>query len=196
MPKQNDQRIPLKTRRPPPLLSTESPQDFEELRHAMSLPLRPTNAFDRGFSDDIALARFRVETYERAKTASIERKLPDAVANLMLQLVRGEDEWEVDTEEDAAALGKLWRDDPSTKTRIKLLLEELKLGNAAIEAEATILAADEVAAFDQLIEREHRRARRALQDLSFFRSLIVSHQSGTPGGNDDTGSNNEPKKKR
>jgi hypothetical protein len=187
MPKKNHQRIPLKRPSRPPLLSTESPEDFEVLRCAMRQPLSPNNAFEGGLSDDVALGRFRIATYERAKAASIERKMAEAVANLMLQLVRGKEEWEVDTEEDAAALGELWREDPSTKARIKLLLEELNLGDAAIEAEATILAADEVAAFDKLIDREHRRARRALQDLSFFRNLIVSHQSGERDGNNGDG---------
>jgi hypothetical protein len=195
MSKKNDQRIPLKRRPRWPLLSTESSEDFEELRRGMSQPLSPNNAFEQALSDDIALDRSRIAIFERAKTASIERKMPDAVANLMLQLVRGDEEWEVDTEEDASALGELWRDDPGTKIRIESLLEELKLGTAAIVAEAIILAADEIATFDQLIERKHRGARRALQDLSFFRNSILPHQSGMPNGNNGGGSNNAAEKK-
>jgi hypothetical protein len=171
------------------LLSTDNAQDFEQLLDETALSFSPVNAFERNLVNDMAGARFDGERFQRALTACIQREMPGAVANLIVQYARDKEEWEVDTEEDAAAIGIQWQDDPAMRKRIDDFLAQFGLDNAAIEAEATRLVANEVVFFHRLLHMAREQEQSAMQSLFLHREGMARHQRRIAGAENAANAN-------
>jgi hypothetical protein len=161
----------------PALLLTEDPLDYSSIFDEFRTDLRAEGAFQLSLVHDLTQDRMELYRLEGAKAAAINRSYPFAIANLAKELIRKDDEWASEVEDDAISIAHRYLDDPTTKAKFQELLERTGLNHAAIEAEAMSIAAAEVERYDRLISTLRDRLRESLRNLFALREAMHRHQS-------------------
>jgi hypothetical protein len=115
-------------------------------------------------------ARIEIERYARAETGAINRCFRQALTNVLKELVRGEDDWPFEAEEDAEIVAAQWFTNEDTKQEILKLLGKLNLDESVIVAEAIELAEPKIEPLRDLIYSAESRFHKALRALEDYRA--------------------------
>ena len=102
----------------PPLLITENRATFTRIYDSLLEDLDTRAAIERILISSMAQARIEIERYDRAATAVINVCIRPALVDLLNELLRDEDEWPWDAEEDAETIAARWFTDDDTKENI------------------------------------------------------------------------------
>ena len=164
----------MSNRRPeahdPPLLITENRATFIRIYDSLLEDIDTQSAIEKLLISSMAQTRIEIERYDRAAAAVINMCIGPALADLLNELLRGEDEWPFEAEEDAQIIAARWFTDEDTKQKILRLLRKLNLDESAIVAKAMELAQPQLGLVQHLIHSAESRFYKALRALEDYRA--------------------------
>jgi hypothetical protein len=158
------QSLPTK----PPLLITESQQDYDELATAMIAYIAPTNVLEEIFTFTVIDETWECRRYQRCRTAMINTAYRPALTKLLC------DDLCVIDEIPAAICADNWFKTKAGREEVMTLLKRYQLDEIAIEAEAIKLCGPELETLDRLIASAEQRRSRALRAVSEVRLGVVN----------------------
>ena len=150
-----------------PVMVTGSPDEVRKIRAALMEEILPRGTVLRIYVNDLAYIIVEINQLRRYRVATINAALPQALENILLELLRHAGEWGFQIEEDAVHLAQKYFCDEAVKAQVLRLLRHLNLDASAIEAEAMRISAGLLEMLDRkLTSAEHRRDRtfRAMAD--------------------------------
>jgi len=154
----------------PPLLITENRATFARIYDSLLEDLDTQAVIEKILISSMAQKRIEIERYDRAAAAVINMCIRPALADLLNELLRDEDEWPFEAEEDAETIAARWFTDEDTKQKILRLLRKLNLDESAIVAKAMEFAEPQLAPLQHLIRSAESRFYKALRVLEDYRA--------------------------
>jgi len=163
--------------RSPDVLITESSEDLDSLRLQLFKEFNPVGETERILVENLVQNNWEVKRYRRTKTSLINGKYREALAIIYNQLTRPPSNNVLDHDDDeAAAEGRVdddlinelsdlgesvvveqWFVDPLMRHKFLRLLENYKLDENSIEAEAIRLLSGDLECIDSILASlEHR----------------------------------------
>src|SRR5258705_3261258 len=119
----------------PPLLITESAEDFASLSAALAQDIKPRGIVEQIYVDDIAALVWEIRRLRRCKVAIVNTEFENALLSLLNRLA-GYTNSDTPEREEREALVRDWFSEPEAKKEVSELLAEYHLDESAIEAEA------------------------------------------------------------
>jgi hypothetical protein len=144
----------------PPLLTTESSEDFNRIFVALNKEIRPHGIIEEMYVSDIAHHTCDIVRGHRWKAAIINSEIGPALASLISRLEFG------GLSHQAAILAKNWYTDPAAKKKVAELLRKFGLDESAIEAQAFQRSALDLAVLDRMIASSESRRSKALRNIA------------------------------
>ena len=162
------------------LLITESARDFSRVRKELSDEIQPTGAIERMHVDDIAWLTFEIQRLRRSRAELWNTALLAALENLLKQLLLQENfETPLKREYAAKHLARHYFDDRQVRAEVAALLRGVQLTEAAIEAEAFRLRAEDLERIDRMLALAMARRDKTLCSIAEFRHALAKllHQA-------------------
>ena len=151
----------------PPLLITESADEFESLRSALEQEIRPSGVIERMFVDDISAIAWEILRLRRCKTAIINLGFRDVMKDLLVRLLN--EHGKLIPYERAETLAAKWFTDQKAKEDVSQILGKFQLDEYAIEAEARRSSSD-LEALDKMLLLLESRRNRTLRSIADYRN--------------------------
>ena len=168
-------RLRLALVKPPPVLITESADQFSRLRDALKDEFKPHGAVEEFMVEEIAALMWEIRRYRRAKTNILNSAYRSALGNLLSgcrepgPFVLGIDD------KDKLAAHQWFGNDRNAKQAVLQKLAYFGLDEHAIEAEAMRIRAADLEKFDRLLESREWRLDKALRAFAEFRGGLGRH---------------------
>lgn len=154
-----------------PLLSTESAEEFETRRSNFRDDLRPQNALEKMYTDEIATQEWEIERLKRFKTGLFSLNLRDALYELFVERLSVYDEGQ-----ETVDYLDCWFTDAEVKRELSDILAKHGLDVSAIEAEAFRRSSPDWMVIDRLLASAESARDRALRQLILCRDAIVQQR--------------------
>jgi len=151
----------------PPLLITESAEDFASLNAAFAQAIKPRDVVERMYVDDIAALSWEILRFRRCKVAIINAAFKGALEDLLGRLT-GTSDWD-----SLRALVENWFSEPEAKKEVSQLLAEYHLDESAIEAEAIRSRSAELELLDRMLTSLEARRNRALRCVADYQDRFA-----------------------
>jgi len=155
----------------PPLLMTESPQDFNRIFVALNKEIRPRGIIEEMYVADIAHHTCDIVRGHRWKAAIINSEIRPALVSLISRLAFG------GLPHQARILTENWFTDQATKKKVAEVLRKFGIDESAIEAEAFRMSAPDLATLDRMIASYEARRSKALRNIAEC-DLILAQRLG------------------
>jgi len=151
-----------------PVLSTESAELFESLRADFRNDIKPRDAIERMYCDDIAILSWEIKRWRRARDATMQLALRNALYEVLVERLS-------DMEEGQEAVSYLdqWFTHKEVRQEILETLEKYHLDESAIEGEAFRQCSSLVSQFEQLLASAEARRDRALLGIALCRRSLT-----------------------
>jgi hypothetical protein len=157
----------------PPLLTTESPDQFASLCEDLEQAIQPNNVIERTYVHDIATLIWEILRFRRYKTIMIDNHRRDALRGILVQLLCDDDyDQPYDKMLDAKDLACSWFDSKKAQARVTKLLRKFQMDEAAIEAEAFQSCFENIERLDRMLTALEFRRDRALRFIAEYRQLL------------------------
>jgi hypothetical protein len=150
-----------------PLISTESRETFEALRHAVLSRVRPRDIFEELYLDEFICAQVEVDRYMRAKRGVLDLAVPRAVDKLLKYSRQNDLALDIDGHDEAVK--KNWLSDPQFRKNYLAQLAKSGLSGATIEGAAIEDKIEPLLRIDFLLERAEKRRDKCLTILTEYR---------------------------
>jgi hypothetical protein len=157
----------------PPLLITESADEFASLRKELKNEIQPEGAIEQMYLDDFATLIWEILRLRRYKTVIIDNSRLAALRRILLQLLFDRDydhSYEKDT--DAEDLARSWFDNKKAQTRVAQLLRKFQMDEGAIEAEAFRSRAEDLERLERMLTTLEFRRDKALRCIADYRQIF------------------------
>jgi hypothetical protein len=151
----------------PPLLITESAEDFASLNAAFAQAIKPRDIVERMYVDDIAALSWEILRFRRCKVAIINAAFKGALEDLLGRLI-GTPDWV-----SLRALIENWFSEPEAKKEVSQLLAEYHLDESAVEAEAIRSRSAELELLDRMLTSLEARRNRALRCVADYQDRFA-----------------------
>jgi len=162
-------RLRLALVKPPPVLITESADEFLRLHDALKDEFKPHGTIEEFKIEEIAALMWEIRRYRRAKTAILNSAYRNALGNLLKGICR-EPGLSVFGIDDKEKLAHQWfGNDQNAKQLVLQKLAYFGLDEHAIEAEAIRIRAAELEKLDRLLASREWRLDKALLSFAEFR---------------------------
>ena len=163
---------PLALIKPPPVLITESADEFLRLHDALKDEFKPHGTIEEFKIEEIAALMWEIRRYRRAKTAILNSAYRNALGNLLKGICR-EPGLPVFGIDDKEKLAHQWfGNDQNAKQLVLQKLAYFGLDEHAIEAEAIRIRAAELEKLDPLLASREWRLDKAWLSFAEFRSVM------------------------
>jgi hypothetical protein len=159
----------------PPLLSTESQDQFVSLREELEQEIQPKGVIERTYVHDIASIIWEIQRFRRFQIVIINSSCFAALQKILQQLLcRPSDSDFIDFHAHAAEdLARSWFDkNKKAQTRVAKLLRTFQMDEAAIEAEAFRLCSEDVERLDRILTGLEFRRDKALRSIAEYRQIL------------------------
>ena len=133
----------------PPLLITESAEDFAALSATLMEEIKPRGIIERLYVADIAALVWEILRLRRCKVAIVNTAFKNALSNLLDRLA-GKPNW-VTPKEMRDAIVRDWFSKPEARKEVLEMLAEFRLDEFAIEAEAIRSVFSELEVLDRML---------------------------------------------
>jgi hypothetical protein len=169
------ERIRRKPRLPDmPLLITESRNEFDEIRDALSREIKPSGIIEEMYTADVTYLVWEIRRLRRCKAAIINSEIGPTLASLLDRLLRKpgepqEGSWLYSISAKAHNLAKEWFTEKAAKKEVSELLKRFQLDESAIESEAIRRAAADLEKIDRMIASAESRLNKALRCIAEYR---------------------------
>jgi hypothetical protein len=157
----------------PPLLLTESKDDFVSLHEALTRDLAPRGAIEQIFVAEIATYVWEILRLQRCRTQLINLAFEQALFDLLERVVASDS---VGTAEQDArnSLIRDWFTKPKARKQVADLLAGVQLDEAAIEAEAMCGAFEDLERLDRLLTLQQARRDKLLRNIAEYRESFAT----------------------
>jgi hypothetical protein len=152
-----------------PLLVTESADDFDRIRAALSREIRPNGIIGQMYVADFAHLAWEIQRLRRCKASIINLAFREALEQLVAQLLRDPGQSRFDVKSEAKELADAWFSKGSAKKKILKLLNHFHLDESAIEAEAIRRTASDIELLDKLLASLESRRDKADRRITEYR---------------------------
>jgi hypothetical protein len=166
----------------PPMLITESKEEFNRIRAALNEEIRPRGILEELYVADIANHTWTIVRANRLKVALINSEFLAALAFQIFCLARAPYNWEEGNPTYsvgpwAEVRAKKWFTDEAEKKKIVELLGKYGLDESAIEAQAFRRCAFELAALDRMAASAELRRSKALRNIAECDAILAQRLS-------------------
>jgi hypothetical protein len=158
-----------------PLLITESAEEFDALRDAFEREIKPRGIIEQMYVHDICSIVWEILRLRRCKVLIINVAFRSALQHLLVQLLKGPDEYGYEVENQAQALAHAWFTDQEAKKQVSETLSRFDLDESAIEAEAIRKSFSELELLDRMLSSLESRRNKALGCVAEYRASLA-HQ--------------------
>ena len=159
----------------PPLLMTESREDFEQVRNSLEREIQPRGIIEQMYVDDMAYIVWEIRRLRRCKDTIINAAFRIGLKRVLNELLQpGEDEL-FKSYEEIEDLALRWFTDPKAKKEVSELLGKFQLDESAIEAEAIRDSSQDLEQLDRMLRSLEARRDRALALVVEYR-VNLAHQ--------------------
>jgi hypothetical protein len=156
------------------VLRTESKEDFSELLADFTQDIGPTNSIERTYVQDLVCYTWDIMRYRRIKTGLLNNALMKALTLILYRIQLPPSTQMLPERHNAAAgLAYEWLSLEEAKRSVATLLEEAGLDDSAIEAEAYIIAADELENADRMLNSAQAGRDKALRAIAKYRKSFA-----------------------
>jgi hypothetical protein len=162
----------------PPLLITESQDQFASLCEELEQEIQPKGVIERTYVHDIASIICEIQRFRRFQTVIINSSRFAALQNILKQLLCCPPDSDVSDviefrAHGAEDLARSWFDkNKKAQTRVAKLLRTFQMDEAAIEAEAFRLCAEDVERLDRILTGLEFRRDKALRSIAEYRQIL------------------------
>lgn len=156
-----------------PLLSAESADEFASLRKQLENEIHPEGAIEQMYLDDFATLIWEILRLRRYKTVIINNSRLAALRGILEQLLcRPDFDHSYDHEHAAEDIARSWFDNKKAQAKVAKLLRKFQMDEAAIEAEAFRLCADDLERLDRMLTAIEYRRDKALRCIADYRQIL------------------------
>ena len=160
----------------PPLLMTESREDFDQVRNSLEREIQPRGIIEQMYVDDMAYIVWEIRRLRRCKDTIINVAFRSALERVLEQLFWRFSENEFfNSDEEIEDLALRWFTDPQAKKEVSELLGTFQLDESAIEAEAIRDSSQDLEQLDRMLRSLEARRDRALALVVEYR-VNLAHQ--------------------
>jgi hypothetical protein len=162
---------------PPVLLAGESCETRQTLANSLREAIRPRDALEEIYLDDLIEAQWDKLRWRRAKIDLLRSSAKKGVQALIAPLVE-EDPYSLQgLYKEVQDLVKKWsRRDPATLQQVEKMLQKAGHDDGAIMAQTLLVLIDKVEAIDKLISRAEARYNAAIRDINDYRVTLRQRQ--------------------
>jgi hypothetical protein len=158
-----------------PLLITESAEEFDALRDAFEREIKPRGIIEQMYVHDICSIVWEILRLRRCKVLIINVAFRSALQHLLVQLLKGPDEYGYEVENQAQALAHAWFTDQEAKKQVSETLNRFDLDESAIEGEAIRRSSADLELLERMLTSLESRRNKALGCVAEYRASLA-HQ--------------------
>jgi hypothetical protein len=139
---------------PPPLLMTESREDFDQVRDTLEREIQPRGSIEQMYVDDMTYIVWEIRRYRRDKDTIINVAFRTALERVLKELLRRPSDTVLgmfDNKKKIEGLAMRWFTDPKAKKKVSELLRKFQLDEIAIEAEAIRESSQDLELLDRML---------------------------------------------
>ena len=157
----------------PPLLITESQDQFASLCEELEQEIQPKGVIERTYVHDIASIIWEIQRFRRFQAVMINSSRLAALRRILEQMLRRRDFDGYDDHEQAAEdLARSWFENEKAKTQVAKLLRKFQTDEGAIEAEAFRLCSEDLERLDRMLTALEFRRDKTLRFVADYRQLL------------------------
>ena len=159
----------------PPLLITESADEFAALLAALRQEIKPNGMIENIYVEDLAAIVWEIQRLRRCKAGIVNNAFRAALQSLLKQLLATPNILErLESEAEAVALADGWFANRKTeKQKVMAILHEFDLDETAIEAEAVRLTWSDLELLDKMHASLRSRLDKALRSVADYRDSLA-----------------------
>ena len=150
----------------PPLLITESAEDFASLSAALAQEIKPRGIVERMYVAEIAALVWEILRFRRCKAAIVNAAFKGALEDLLSRLI-GTPDWHALRE-----LVEDWFSKSEAKKEVSELPAQYHLDESAIEAEAIRSRSEELEVLDRMLTSLESRRNKALRCIADYQDRL------------------------
>lgn len=156
----------------PPLLVSESRDEFDSIRGAIIAAVKPTDFIEKLYVSDVTFYTWEVYRLRRTKIATLNLGFESALRSILLQLLRhAHNDWS--PEEIIATAGDLasnWFHEKGVQKLVRELLQQQGLDETAIELQTIRRSMKELEMLDRMLASAEARRDKALLRVAEYRA--------------------------
>jgi hypothetical protein len=157
----------------PPLLMTESREDFDQVRNSLEREIQPRGTIEQMYVHDMAYIVWEIRRLRRCKDTIINVAFRTGLERVLKQLLR--EPGDLGDRFKIEDLALRWFTDPKAKKEVSELLGKFQLDESAIEAEAIRESSRDLEQLDRMLRSLEARRDRALALVVEYR-VNLAHQ--------------------
>jgi hypothetical protein len=154
------------------LLITESEEDFAALTSELKQELKPRGIIEQIYVASIAALVWEILRLRRCKDATINIAVKEALSGIVYRLA-GEPDPATPQRDWVDAVSRDWFSKPKARKEVLELLDEFRLDESAIEAEAIRSRFSELEMFDKMLILLESRLNKALRSIADYRDSFA-----------------------
>ena len=155
----------------PPLLITESAEDFASLSATLAQEIKPRGIIEHMYVAEIAALVWEILRLRRCKAAIVNAAFKGALADLLDRLT-GICNWGA-PKEKRNALVRDWFSEPKAKKEVSEILAKYQLDEFAIEAEAIRSRSEDLEVIDRMLTSLESRRNKALRCIADYQDRFA-----------------------
>jgi hypothetical protein len=155
-----------------PLLITESAEDFAALTAALTQEIKPRGVIEQMYVAHIAALVWEILRLRRCKDAAINTAFKEVLSGIVYRLA-GEPDPDTPQRDWVDAVSRDWFSKPKARKEVLELLDEFRLDESAIEAEAIRSRFSELEMFDRMLTLQESRLNKALRSIADYRDSFA-----------------------
>jgi len=158
----------------PPLLVSESRDEFDSIRSAIIAHIKPTDFIEKLYVSELTSYAWDVLRLRRVKAATINSAFQYALMSILVGLLPHADEWGYEIPDTAQELATKWFSDERARKLVLELLKKVGLNESAIESKAIANSTRDLVVLDQMLASAEARRDKALRFVAEYRSEFAS----------------------
>jgi hypothetical protein len=160
---QKKEIVTVALRSKPPVLRSESADEYTSLYKKLVEEIRPQGAIEAVYVEEITDLIWDIQRLRNCKVNVIHQTLRRALGSLLSQLLP------LDEKIKAQGLADRWFEDTTAKEAVSKILKRFDLDESAIEAEAIKLTSDQLEWLDKALVLASSRLDKSLRFIKSYR---------------------------
>jgi hypothetical protein len=165
-----DQKMEIVTvalRSKPPVLRSESADEYTSLHKMLIEDIRPQGAIEAVYVEEITALIWDIQRLRKCKVNVIHQMSRRALGSILLQFLPTTEKIK------AEPLSHRWFEDEAAKEEVSKILKRFELDESAIEAEAIKLASEELEWLDKALVSALSRLDKSLRFVKSYRADFI-----------------------
>jgi hypothetical protein len=160
---QKKEIVTVALRSKPPVLRSESADEYTSLHKSLVEEIRPQGAIEAVYVEEITDLIWEIKRLRSCKVSVIHQMLRRALERILLQVLP------IPEKTKAEPLSNRWFQDEAAKEEVSEILKRFDLDESAIEAEAIKLASDQLEWLDKALVLASSRLDKSLRFIKSYR---------------------------